>query len=161
MSQKNNIASQLKSPFKFKLFTIKFLPMAFLAGLKIIALDDTKAIIGIRYKYLNKNPFRSLYFACLAMAAEMSTGVFGFIHTNNGKPSVAMLITGMEAEFIKKATGRIQFTCEAGNQIKATVEQAKASSEPVVIPVKSSGVDENGDVVAVFTFTWSFKARKN
>jgi Domain of unknown function (DUF4442) len=159
MSRKQHITAQLKSPFKFKLFTIKYLPMAFLAGLRILELDDAKSIVGIRYKYLTKNPFRSLYFACLSMAAEMSTGVFGFIHTRDGKPSVAMLITGMQAEFTKKATGNIRFICEEGNRIKNIVGEARRLTEPLTIDVTSTGIDEVGDVVARFVFTWSFKAR--
>jgi Domain of unknown function (DUF4442) len=159
MSRKQHITARLKSPFKFKLFTIKYLPMAFLAGLRILELDDAKSVVGIRYKYLNKNPFRSLYFACLSMAAEMSTGVFGFIHTHDGKPSIAMLITGMQAEFTKKATGNIRFICEEGNRIKNVVDEARKSTEPITIDIKSTGINEAGDVVATFVFKWSFKAR--
>ena len=34
-----------------------------------------EATVLMKYKWLNTNPFRSVYFACLQMAAEFSTGI--------------------------------------------------------------------------------------
>jgi hypothetical protein len=45
-------------------------------------------------------------FACLAMAAEMSTGVLAMAHVYKRKPAISMLVVKMEAEYFKKATGK-------------------------------------------------------
>ena len=69
----------------------------------------------VPYKWFSQNPFRSTYFACLAMAAEMSTGVIGdgCICIKENLP-VSMLVVKVEAEYFKKATGRTNFVCEDG-----------------------------------------------
>jgi len=52
---------------------LRKLPMGFIAGLKMEALDPSKSTVSVRFKWVNQNPFRSLYFAVLSMAAELST----------------------------------------------------------------------------------------
>ncbi len=133
--------------------------MAYLAGLRVTTLTPEHAAVSIPYKYVNKNPFQSIYFACLSMAAELSTGVLCMMHVYQSSPAVSMLVVSMEASFTKKAVGRITFTCHNGQQIQQAVEQTKATGEGVTVVATSRGVDEAGDQVAEFRFTWSLKAK--
>ncbi|WP_276497620.1 PaaI family thioesterase [Pontibacter litorisediminis] len=149
----------LASPLKFRLFLLSKLPMAYLAGLRIAALTPDQAAVTIPYKYVNKNPFNSIYFACLSMAAELSTGVLCMMHVYNSRPAVSMLVVHMEANFTKKAVGKITFTCHDGHQFQQAAEQTKATGEGVTVVATSIGVDEAGDQVAAFRFTWSLKAK--
>ncbi|QCR23689.1 thioesterase [Pontibacter sp. SGAir0037] len=135
------------------------LPMAYMAGLKVSFVSEKTAAVTIPYKYLNKNPFRSIYFACLSMAAELSTGILCMMHVYRSEPAVSMLVVHMEADFTKKAVGKITFTCTDGDKILHAIEQAKAAGEPQTVTARSTGTDEKGDVVAAFSFTWSFKAK--
>lgn len=150
-----------KKRLKFKLFLLSSLPVAFFIGLRLIESSNQKAVVGIKYKYLTKNPFKSIYFACLSMAAEASTGILSFYTIQRENLNMSMLIVDMNAEFTKKAVGKIKFTCDAGEELTAALKKAYSTREAVLIPVKSIGVDEKGDEVAVFTFNWSFKARGN
>ena len=154
----DKLRRDLLKPWKLKLFMLAKLPMGFLAGLKVTECTDRAAAVTIRFGYLTKNPFRSLYFACLAMAAELSTGVLGLLPTMAGSP-VAMLIVGLEGEFTKKAVGLITFRCEDGEALAKAVAGTRADGEPRVVTCTSVGRDEAGDVVAAFKLTWSFKAR--
>ena len=72
MNHQNKIIKLARNSFKMKLFMLMKLPFGFLAGLKITKINSQKASVSIPYKYLNKNPFRSIYFAALSMAAELS-----------------------------------------------------------------------------------------
>ncbi|OKL38915.1 PaaI family thioesterase [Pontibacter flavimaris] len=149
----------VSSPVKFRLFLLSRLPMAYLAGLRVTILTPEQAEVTIPYKYVNKNPFQSIYFACLSMAAELSTGVLCMMHVYKSSPAVSMLVVSMEARFTKKAVGRIAFTCRDGEQIQQAVAQTKATGEGVTVVATSIGLDEAGDQVAEFRFTWSLKAR--
>jgi hypothetical protein len=135
------------------------LPAAFFAGLKIEILDEQKAIISVRQKWFNKNPFHSIYFAVLSMAAEVSTGVLCMAAVYKRKPSVSMLVVKTESSFYKKATGKISFVCEDGDAINKTVEDAITSGEGKTIICKSISKNETGETVAAFYFTWSFKSK--
>ena len=71
-----------------------------------------------------------------------------------------MLVIKNQSFFLKKAVGKISFTCMDGQQIAEAIQQAKQNEEGSVIDVKSVGIDEAGDTVAEFIFTWSLKAKK-
>ena len=147
------------SPAKFRLFMLAKLPMGYMADLRVTALTDDRAVVTIPYKYLNKNPFNSIYFACLSMAAELSTGVLCMMHTYKSDPAVSMLVVHMDADFTKKAVGKITFICEDGKRIQQAAEQTKLTGEGITITTTSVGLDEKGDQVAEFRFTWSLKAK--
>ena len=93
---------QVLNPAKLRLFLMKQLPMAWLAGLRLTQLTTTQAAITVRFKFLTQNPFRSIYFACLAMAAELASGIQAMMHVQAGTP-VSMLVTGLQGDFTKKA----------------------------------------------------------
>jgi phage terminase large subunit-like protein len=155
----NAFKKQLASPFSFKLFLLTKLPSAFFAGLKLIRLVPEEAAIGVNYKWFNKNPFRSMYFAVLSMAAEASTGILCMSALYKRKPSVSMLIVRIEGNFYKKAVGQIIFTCPDGMKIQQAVEDALNSDESKSITCESTGKNESGEIVAQFFCTWSFKSR--
>ncbi|MDJ0363704.1 DUF4442 domain-containing protein [Hymenobacter sp. H14-R3] len=149
---------QVLSPAKLRLFMLRKLPMAWLAGLRLRALTPEAATVTLRYKYLTQNPFRSIYFACLAMAAELASGIQAMMQVQSGGP-VSMLVVGLTAEFSKKAVGTVAFTCPDGLAIAQAVAESRATGEGRMVVCTSTGLDEAGDVVAVFKITWSFRAK--
>ena len=93
------------------------------------------------------------------MAAEMSTGLLAMLNTYNSKPAVSMLVTSLEANYFKKAIGITTFSCEDGKAINDAVNNAITSGEGISIKAKSTGRNNNGEIVAEFFITWSFKAK--
>jgi hypothetical protein len=146
---------------KFRLFLLSKLPSAYFTGVRIKDADEDKCITTVPYKWFSKNPFRSTYFASLAMAAEMSTGTLALIHLYKRKPSVSMLLTKLEAGYFKKATSETSFVCNDGQLIRLAIEESVATGEARTVRAKSTGMNGNGEIIAEFFITWSFKARKN
>lgn len=151
--------SLIRNKVKYRLFLLRQLPAAYFAGLQIREVDAEHCTVSVPYKWFTKNPFRSTYFACLAMAAELSTGVLVMANVYRRRPSVSMLVVATEARFAKKATGLTLFTCSDGLLIREAVERAIATSEPQTLTVQSSGYNTGGELIAEFSFTWSFKAK--
>jgi len=149
----------IKNPFKFNVFLLKNLPAAYFSGLKIKSLNEESVIVSVPYKWFTRNPFNCTYFACLSMAAEMSTGILTMANTYKRSPKISMLVTGLEGKFYKRATGTTLFTCEGGAAIKQTIESTISTNESQLIKVLSSGVNEQNELVAEFWITWSFKAK--
>ena len=144
---------------QFGMFKLIKLPAAFIAGLRIGKLDAREAVILVRHGWINQNPFRSMYFAVQAMAAEMSTGLFAVGQTYKRTPSVSMLVVNIEGKFLKKATGQIAFTCTDGQLVDDTIEACISTGEAKILPCRSVGTNEQGEAVAEFIITWSFKAK--
>lgn len=133
--------------------------MAFLSGLRIVEFDKSRTRVSVPFKFLNKNPFRSVYFAVLSMAAELSSGVIALDAVSESSVPVSMLVLKMRAEFLKKAKSKIVFTCNDGEKIRATVRKSIETGEGQTIEVHSSGTDTTGDKVAEFVFEWTFKPK--
>ncbi len=149
----------LKHPFKFKLFLFSKLPAAFMAGVRVREASEKKCVTSVPYKWLSQNPFRSTYFACLSMAAELSTGALAMAHLYKSDPPVSMLVVKVDSAYFKKATGRTYFTCEDGEMFEKAIADTIATGEPAAVKAKSVGRNKEGDEVAEFYITWSFKAR--
>lgn len=159
MSNTAKFLQLINNRFKFNLFLLSKLPSAFFCGVRVQQADETKCVVTVPFKWLSQNPFKSTYFACLSMAAEMSTGVLGLAHIYKSSPAVSMLVVNITGIFFKKAVGKTIFTCPDGLLIKQTIEAAVASGEGKTVTAKSNGINEQGEVVATFEVTWSFKAK--
>jgi len=149
----------VNNPVKFKLFLLTRLPSAFFAGLHMRDAGPDRCAVTVPYKWFTKNPFRSTYFACLSMAAEMTTGVLAMAHIQGRKPSLSMLVVATESAYFKKATGRTLFVCNDGSNIRKAIEQAVVTGEAVTVRACSIGSNEAGEVIAEFFITWSFRIR--
>lgn len=146
--------------FQFAFFKLLKLPAAFFAGLRIRTLTESEAVVVVKHSWLNQNPFKSMYFAVQAMAAEMSTGLFAVGQTYKRNPPVSTLVTGIEAKFYKKATGIIAFKCTDGLSVAETIDACIADGEARTLICKSTGLNQQGEMVAEFFITWSFKSKR-
>jgi Domain of unknown function (DUF4442) len=160
MSDSAKFLQLINNRFKFGLFLFSKLPSAYFCGVRVKFADENKCEVTLPFKWLSQNPFKSTYFACLSMAAEMSTGVLGLAHIYKRNPAVSMLVVNISGNFIKKAIGKTTFICNDGLVIKQTIEAAIFHGEGKTVTAKSTGTNEQGEVVAEFLITWSFKARK-
>lgn len=150
----------MTSYWRFRFFLLWKLPAAFFSGVRIKLMRPDKCETTIKYKWFSQNPFRSTYFACLAMAAELSTGALAMAHLYKREPAVSMLVTHLEAEYFKKATGRTVFCCEEGLALAAAIQRAVDTGEGQQLKVTTTGTNAEGEMVARFHITWSFKAKK-
>jgi Domain of unknown function (DUF4442) len=149
----------MKHPFKFRMFTFLKLPAAWLAGVRIREIDENKCRVTIRYKWLTRNPFRSTYFASLSMAAEMSTGALAMAFLYKSDPPVSMLVVSVNSTYMKKATSTTSFLCEDGILFQKAIEESIATGEPRTVNARSAGTNKEGELVAEFFVTWSFKVK--
>ena len=94
------------------------------------------------------------------MAAELSTGILALMHVNKKDKKISMLVIEMQSKFYKKATTKVKFICENGNEISNAIDKAINNDRAEVIITNSKGFDMNGVCVAEFSITWSFKAKK-
>ena len=141
------------------MFLLTKLPSAYFAGVRIREVSEQSCEVSVPFKWFSQNPFRSTYFACLTMAAEMSTGALAMAHLYKRNPAVSMLVVKVESVYFKKAIGRTIFTCDDGLLLGQAIEDAIKTGEGKVLRAKSIGRNKEGEVVAEVFVTWSFKAK--
>ncbi len=147
------------TPSKLNTFTIFKLPAAYFCGVRTKHIDDDKCIVTVKHKWINQNPFKSMFWAVQGMAAEFSTGALMIVKIQETGKKISMLVTTNNATFTKKATGKIAFTCNDGHLIDEAIKKTIETGEGQTIWMKSVGVNEEGIIVSTFNFEWSIKVK--
>ncbi|NHM06311.1 DUF4442 domain-containing protein [Flavobacterium sp. CYK-4] len=147
------------SRFKIHLFLFLKLPSAFWSGVRLRGINLQQCTTTVRHRWINQNPFGSMYFAVQAMAAELSTGALVMQSIRQSGRKISMLVANNKATFGKKATGKITFTCNDGEKLNALIRQVISSGEGQTLWMKSIGVNEKGEVVSEMDFEWTLKLK--
>ena len=141
---------------KFLLFK---LPSAFLCGVRAKSINESQCVVSVKHRWINQNPFNSMYFAVQAMAAELSTGAMVMLHIQKSNRKISMLVANNKGNFTKKATGRITFTCHDGHLIEEAVKKTIATGEGQTFWMKSIGINQKGEQVSEMDFEWSIRLK--
>ena len=155
------LLEQLNSSFYLGLFSIFKLPLMFITGLKIEEIDYSTCKTKVNYNYLNKNPFKSTYFAVQSMAAELSTGALALLAVEGLKSDVKFILVGLSGGFLKKSKDKTFFICSEGEKLHETVKKARATRKQQEVTVSTIGYNKSDEIVSKFEFTWSFKLKNN
>ena len=150
---------KLVTPFQVNSFMLLKLPAAFICGVRLKAIDQHNACIRVRHRWINQNPFRSMFWAVQGMAAELACGMLVMQAVRQQNHSISMLLVGTRATFIKKARGRIEFVCQDGLAAQGGVEDCLVNTDGVQFDLFVTGRDAQGEIVSEFVFNWSVKAR--
>ncbi|MFH6769912.1 DUF4442 domain-containing protein [Gaetbulibacter aquiaggeris] len=147
------------TPRKLNAYTIFKLPSAYLCGVRTRFIDNDKSIVTVRHRWINQNPFKSMFWAVQGMAAEFSTGALIIGKIQESGKRISMLVTSNNASFTKKAVGKITFTCKDGHLIDDALKKTIATGEGQTFWMQSVGLNEEGIVVSTFNFEWSIKVK--
>ena len=147
------------TPRKVNLFMLFKLPSAYFCGVRVRSISEETAVVRVSHRWINQNPFKSLYWAVQGMASEFASGILVMQEIKRAKRDISMLVTHQEGRFTKKATGTIVFECADGPLIREAIEKSVATGEGQVLHSKTKGIDAHGDVVSEFVYEWSIKAK--
>jgi hypothetical protein len=146
----------VKNMNKFLLFKI---PSAYFSGVRVTKLTDDEVISTVKHRWINQNPYKSMYWAVQGMASELTTGILVTKHVMESGKKISMLVTKQTGEFYKKATGKITFSCKDGRNIKDAILKTIKTKEGQTILLTSKGYNESGLEVSSFTYQWSVKVK--
>lgn len=130
------------SPWEFRFFLFFKVPLAYVAGLRLRTQTAEASCGAYRHSWINKNPFHSIYLAAQLMAAEICTGLLCRYHILQSHQRVSFLVVEQEASFLKKATGRIAFRCEGGQQVGDALARALETGEEIKVALSVTATDE-------------------
>lgn len=131
------------------------LPSAWWTGVRVVKITSSYCEVKVRLKWINKNPFKSMFWAIQGMAAELSTGVLLMKEAKDLGIKISMLVINNKANFTKKATGKLVYSCRPSNLIRSTFQNLLKTKNPQTLWLQSEGTDEKGDTVSTFDFEWT------
>ncbi len=147
------------SPTKLNTFLMFKLPAAYFCGVRTNYLDDLKCVVSVKHRWINQNPFNSMFWAVQGMAAELTTGALVMSKIKQSGHNISMLVANNNASFTKKATGRITFICNEGDKLNTAIKTAIETGEGQTIWMNAVGTNSDGIQVSSFNFEWTLKVK--
>jgi len=141
------------------LFLFMKLPSAYISGVRVKSLSQTEAVATVKHRWMNQNPFNSLYWAVQGMTSELATGILVMKAIEASGQKISMLVRHQQGSFTKKATGRINFICKEGLLVEEAIQKTVASGESETITMTAEGFDAQGESVSKFEYTWWLKLK--
>ena len=144
---------------KINWFLLFKLPAAWFCGVRAKTISDDKCEVAVNSRWINRNPFGSMYFAVQMMAAELATGALLLSKIRQSGKSVSMLVASNDAVYRKRVTGRVHFICNDGQLVSDTINAMADPTLGHTLVLKSVGRDADGEIVSEMTFQWTLKLR--
>lgn len=138
------------------------IPLLGFVSPRITHVDDRTVVVRIPLNWRTRNHLGSMYFGVLAAGADTAGGFLAVQRIQDRKARVDLVFKDFRAEFLRRATGDVDFRCDAGERIGALVDEAIRTGERVetVVPVVATVPSENPDQpVARFELTLSLRRR--
>ena len=143
------------TPTRINTFNFFKLPSVWWCGIRVTKIDDISCQVKVVHRWINQNPFKSMFWAVQGMAAELTTGVLIMEAIHNSKRKVSMLVLNNRANFSKKAKGKVLFECDEKQKLMKSMKTLIKTQEPQKLWLTSKGIDQNGDIVSTFEFEWT------
>jgi hypothetical protein len=147
------------TPRNINTFNILKLPSVFITGVRVKSINNETCTVSVKHRWINQNPFKSMFWAVQGMAAELTTGSLMLMKIKESGKSISMLVANNKGAFSKKATGRIMFVCNEGKRIDEALKKTIETGEGQTVWLKSVGTNQDGVEVSTFDFEWSVKLR--
>ena len=143
------------TPSRINAFNFFKLPSVWWSGIRVTKIDNNSCQVKVVHRWINQNPFKSMFWAVQGMAAELTTGVLIMEAIHNSKRKVSMLVLNNRANFSKKARGKVLFECDEKQKLIKSMNTLIKTQESQTVWLTSKGIDQNGDIVSTFEFEWT------
>jgi acyl-coenzyme A thioesterase PaaI-like protein len=148
----------LKS-MQWKMFLLGFfkIPMMHFVRPQLLEIDEEKVKLKIRLRRRTKNHLNSMYFAALAVGADVAGGIQVFYFAEKHNKKVSFAFKGMNAQFLKRAESDTIFESNQGHVVAAAVKKSMESGERINDTIDVIAKNTNGEIVATFEMGISLK----
>ena len=146
-------------PFALNSFVFFKIPSAYLSGVRVKAVSKERVVVTVRHRWINQNPFKSMYWATQGMASELATGILLMQEIAASGEKISLLVTEQKGTFKKKAKGTITFSADKTPALCKGLQKTIATGEGQQVILHAEGIDESGAVVSVFEYQWSIKRK--
>ncbi|NBR13724.1 MAG: DUF4442 domain-containing protein [Flavobacteriales bacterium] len=148
----------LKS-MQWKMFLLGFfkIPMMHFVRPQLLEIDEEKVKLKIRLRRRTKNHLNSMYFAALAVGADVAGGIQVFYFAEKHNKKVSFAFKGMNAQFLKRAETDTFFESNQGHVVAAAVKKSMETGERINDTIDVIAKNTNGEIVATFEMGISLK----
>lgn len=155
------VPARMRETLYLRRFALAHIPLLGFLWPSVEELTDDRCVVRIPLTRRSKNHLGSLYFAALAAGADAAGGLIAMrlIARSGGRTS--LVFKDIHGEFLSRAEGDTDFTCEDGQAIHRAFAEAVRTGERQNVPVTvvATVPGKSDKPVARFVMTLSLKAR--
>ncbi len=134
---------------------MRHLPMGWLTGMYISTLSGDGCQVVLKDRWWIHNPFGSVFWAVMSMAAELSAGALVYVYASTS--GFQFILVEMEAKFEKKAVGSSVYNCMAGPDEFQMLDSLVQPGDQCIISMPVIAFNKAGDEIASYTFHWQIR----
>ena len=153
------IPETIRNTWYLRYFGLTRIPLLFYVRPSVVEKTGHRVAIRIPLRRRTKNHHGSMYFAALAIGADCAVGLLAVELIGRRQKKISFIFKDFNAEFYRRATGDVVFSCDQGERIAGLVARAAESKERVELPLYATATvpAENEEPVARFRLTLSMK----
>jgi hypothetical protein len=144
-----------------RILFFRFLPLGWLAGVKVLSMDANRCTVQLQTAWRNRNPFGSMYFGSLQLGAEVSMGFPVLAMINECPKNVSVLILQSRSAFHKRGKGKVNFVCDNLQKFRESLENQEVLSAGGTVELYSKAYNKDGTLVSETWITWGIRERKS
>ena len=154
--------TQLKETLLLRAFTFVKIPLIHWLRPVVVRLNHQLCQVKIPLNRRTHNHLGSMYFGALSTGADLAGGLVALREIQRSHKKINFVFKSFQADFLKRATGDVVFTCTDVPLVKDLVNQAVTSGKRVegtfdVVATVPSQFDD--EPVARFKMTISMKRK--
>lgn len=107
--------------FKLWLLGVFKIPMIGYTRPKVLVLNDEQLVIEIKLSRRTKNHLQSMYFGALMVGVDLAAGMHAVYFSEKLNCKISLAFKSVQAEFLKRAEGTVQFKMNEGNKVRAII----------------------------------------
>ena len=142
-----------------RLFALTKIPLLLFCSPSVKEWADDACAVGIALRRRTRNHLKSMYFGTLAVGADMAAGLLVQRHIMKSRRPLGLIFKGVEATFLRRATGDVTFRSDQGVVVAALVRRAIALGHRVEDTVDVVATTSDGLVAAHFRLLISLKLK--
>ncbi len=127
---------------------------------KLLSINSEEVKIRIKLNRRSKNHLNSMYFAALAVGADVAGGIHAFYFSEIYGVGMSFSFKAFDAQFLQRAESEIIFSSNQGELIRKTMELSyeNESREECIVVVTAK--NKNEEEVANFNMTLSIRVKR-
>jgi len=156
------VPETLRDTFLLQSFGWLKVPLIAYVKPRVIEMNPDTMSMLIPLRRRTRNHLGSMYFGSLMIGADVAAGYYAVKLILQSGENVDFVFKSAEANFLKRPTGDVLFTCTQGQDIRDLVQSAIQTGERVdtALKVICTVPSESEEVVAEMTLVLSLKKRK-
>ena len=157
----DGLSTTRKYHYMVKALSFFKVPLLFATSPKVLELSERETAVYLPLKRKNKNHLGSMYFGALAMGAELSVALMAIKETGESKHKVSFIFKDFKANFLKRGSQGVYFTCEESKGVKALVKKAEQSDERVEQEFKGYAYMDKTTKEPILTYSLTLSLKKH